>query len=105
MKRQLTETEKELTLKGIEKNKEQLINLNNSLEIMQLHKEFLIKKRAYEDKVRPFNREKEDLEIENSIVGYNAEIKLKEDIIKELNNQLNEGVEMKENSDMPTGVG
>ena len=95
MKRQLTKQEKELTIKGIDFRKKKIEETKKALNITKLHKEFLIKKREYEDAVRPFNREAEDKELEKTIKGYSEELKISEDTIKELENQLNNGVEQK----------
>jgi len=100
--RKLNDQETELTIKGINRVKLEKETYQSELETISIHKEFLLKKRAYDDYMRPINRKKEDTEIENSIKGYESEIKMADEKIKSMESQLNEGVEEKQ--DIPSGV-
>ena len=101
MMRELDNKEREMTEKGLKRNQTELTRMVKALEMTLKHKQFMQTKREYEDTMRPFNRENEDLEIEKTIKGYEEEIKVKTEMCEELNKQLNEGVEVKE----PQGVG
>ena len=102
MKRQLDKKEKELTLKGLKRNEEELRDLKEALSNTKIHKEFIEQKRKYEDTMRPYNRKNEDKEIDKTIKGYEGEIKMREEVINDVQKQLKEGIEVKEKK--PCGV-
>jgi hypothetical protein len=101
MNRQLTSDELELTNKGIDRVTNQKTEYQKGLDNSLKYLEFLKQKRDFEDYVRPFNREKEDKDLKTTIDGYTSEIKMCDEKLEVMNNQLNDGVEVKE---PPIGV-
>jgi hypothetical protein len=99
--RELNEEEKTLTEKGLDRVNKEKAEYVRALEVTKYHKEFLEQKRKYDDYMRPFNRDKEDKDLDTTIKGYESEIRLADEKIKSMNSQLNEGVEVK---DIPLGV-
>jgi hypothetical protein len=94
--RELTEKEREMTIKGIAYRKELLVQAQEALDMSEVHRQFVNQKREYEDRVRPFNRANEDKQINNTIKENSAEVKINQEVIDELERQLKEGVEVKE---------
>lgn len=99
--RQLNEEEKTMTEKGLDRVNKEKAEYQRALEVTKYHKEFLESKRKYDDFMRPFNRDKEDKDLDTTIKGYESEIRLCEEKIKSMSSQLNEGIPEK---DLPTGV-
>lgn len=100
--RQLTKQEKEMTEKGIKNCDKQLKEFFKRLELVKLQQNFIMQKREYEDKVRPFNREIEDKEWNNALSEVESQIKLTTEKIEVMNNQLKNGVEIKKEFKEPT---
>ena len=98
--RQLDRKEKAFSEKNIKRNAKEIKELEKSLKMLKLHKDFRLKKRAYDDILRPYNQEKEDKESENMINQIESDIAIKENTIKVTLKQIEEGVEDK----IPPGV-
>lgn len=93
--RQLTKEENKLTEKGLKRNKEELELLKGNLK----YNKALIEKQKYlrkfDDDWREYLRKQKNREDEKVLKMIEDEIKNKEESIKRLNKQLNEGVEEK----------
>ena len=96
MKRPLNNEELELTNKGLERVNKQKEEYSKALDTITYHRDFLVKKREYDDYMRPINREKEDKEINGTIEGYTSELKMCDEKIEVMNEQIKNGVEKKE---------
>ena len=95
MKRKLTKEEEVKTLKGLERVKTELIDLNQSLEF---NKDILKQqedKRKHDDKWKDYLRSKKDEADAKIILTMEEDIKFKTDNIEEMLSQLNEGAEVK----------
>lgn len=101
MKRKLNETETTLTKKGISLREKQIKDSTERLKIHIAQQEFIKAKRKYEDIIEPYNRKVEDKNIQTIIEKCQSDIRIAEDDIKELKNQLKNGVESKK---APIGV-
>ena len=105
MIREPTEQEKEMITRGIERVEKEMKKYNVDLEqTKEYQNNIVIPKRAFEDKWRQTNRDKEDNEINNTIKGYESEIKMCEEKLKDLNKQLTE-IEVRDKPEIPAGVG
>jgi len=93
--RELTSEEKKMTEKGITKLRSEITELDQDLMVFEKQKEFIKVKREYEDYMRPYTREKQDREITDAIKHVQADIKLKQASVEEMERQLKEGVEEK----------
>ena len=100
MKRQLTDTEKSLTKKGVAKRETEITETKQSLEIYRKQQTYINTKREYEDYVRPFNRKAEDNAIDKAILKCEADLKIATTDLENLNTQLTEGIE----KNTPSGV-
>lgn len=93
--RKLTELEKELTLKGINRNLTEVEFLEKYLDYNKDLIDQQTRQRKIEDKHRGFLRHKKDLGDKESIKKLTEDIKFLREKIKILDTQLNEGVEVK----------
>ena len=100
MIRDLTDEEKKLTEKGIEKRKKEIEKLETAIKIITVQKEYVEAKRKYEDFMRPYNRDEQDTEITQALDSKEKEIQLAKEDIERLDSNLIKGVEVKN----PTGV-
>ena len=100
MIRDLTDEEKKLTEKGIEKRKKEIEKLETSIKIITAQKEYVEAKRKYEDFMRPYNRDEQDTEISQALDLKEKEIQLAKEDIERLDSNLIKGVEVKN----PIGV-
>ena len=100
MKRKLEGKDKELTEKGINRIKQEVTELQESLEYNLAVLEKQKSMRIFEDKFRPYLRKEKNKKDSGYIKQIEYEIESREDKLKSLNKQLNEGVEVKQ----PIGV-
>jgi hypothetical protein len=99
--RQLTNQERELTIKGIDKIDLELKNLDELLDMANSQRNFNLTRRDFEDKIRPFNRKREDEEFEAMIKNLQSDIKSKEFSKNQMTKQIENGVEEKTADKMP----
>jgi chromosome segregation ATPase len=95
MNRELTDEEKKLTEKGIEKRKKEIEKSETSIKIINAQKEYVEAKRKYEDFMRPYNREEQDTEISQALDSKEKEIQSAKEDLERLNSNLIKGVEIK----------
>jgi len=93
--RQLSKDEKEITKRVVDAKIKEIGKIIEFIKITKKHDEFTKQKREYEDFVKPFNRKKEDEEIENQLKMLNSDLKMNQESIKTAQSQLKEGVEQK----------
>lgn len=95
MKRQLSQTEKELSEKGLKRNKEELelikLNLEYNKDLIQKQNEA----RLFDDKWRDYLRQQKDREDKKVLLQIEPIIKETEESIANLTEQLNNGVDVK----------
>ena len=100
MKRKLTKDEKQKTEKAVKSITKEVKLLKENL----AYNKAIIDKQNYmrdfEDKWRPYLRDKKDEEDRDTMKELNSVFKMKEATLTELQNQLKEGVEIKK----PAGV-
>ena len=97
MLRKLTKQEEELEKMGIERNKRELIRLNQQLEYNQDVLRLANEKIKLDDKWRIYLRELAEEENQGAIKQMKEGITIKENTIKISENHLKEGVTIKEN--------
>lgn len=96
MKRQLTEEERNQTVKGIDKLKKELEDINESFTMQSEGYNFWVRKCVFEDKIKPYNRKQEEKTYKDNMNALDERAKQVKYAISEMRNQLTNGVEKKE---------
>jgi len=95
MKRDLTKQEITLTKKGIEKQKEIIKEAKGGLHYNKTYKDYITSLWNWEDFSRPLKRKETKTQFEKADNEANSVLKMAENTLKQLNEQLTNGVEVK----------
>lgn len=99
-KRPLTKQEAEMTNGGVLKRELEIKDLEESIMVNEEHSKFIKAQRAYEDKLKPYNRKVEDKNSQTKLQLLKEKLDVAKLDIKNLKNQLKYGVQIKE----PVGI-
>ncbi len=97
MKRKLTSEERDLTRKGIARMSKEINGYKEDIEMWMKLQKYREAKRDYEDISRPYNRQKEDKELNDAIKFTLSKIEEIKRTLEIDRKHLKEGVEQKEN--------
>ncbi len=97
MKRKLTTEEREYTKKGIKLMTKELESYEEELSVYSATLTYLLQKREYENKIRPFNERTQDNEFIGKVKMMNLKIMEATKSVQIAKDTLINGVEKKEN--------
>lgn len=98
MFRKLTKEEYALTIKGIHKQKKEIMELKETEDIYKLRKEYLKVKHEYEAAALPYNAKMEDEEVDKTLKAIQDKIIGSQKSIEQMEKHITEGVEIRENN-------
>lgn len=94
-KRQLNREERALTQRNLKKTKEEQSIVQEELTMQELLYDFTLKKREFEDKIRPFQRKMELKQNEANLNMLKSKLKEMDFAVEVSEKQLKEGVDKK----------
>ncbi len=95
MKRQLTREERGVTERALKGQEKKLTELKEDKDMAEETIKFELAKRAYNDKVRPYTRKREDTTHEKQLKDIQYVIDETQQVVDITQDQLNNGIEQK----------